>query len=79
MQIKFTIYFLADLSGLKIWRYEDAELGARKLPVFDDYQQGKVLLESGVFAVDVAKKSVVLTTADAKRIDVGTSLVYVVE
>lgn len=55
-------------------------LGPRKLPAFGNYAEGKVPLEKGVFAIDVAAKSVVLTTvADAKPIDIGTSLVYLME
>lgn len=73
---------MSDVTGLQILRFEDAVMGPRKLPVLNDYKQGKVPLERGVFAIDVDTKAVFLTPtgADAaKRIDVGTSLVYVVE
>lgn len=70
---------LKDLSGLQIWRYADAVLGPRKLPLPDDHATGKVLLEKGVFSIDTDARVVFLKPLDgAEKIAVGSNLVYVV-
>lgn len=66
------------MSGVQIWRFEDPLLGPRKIPVFDDYKSGKILLESGVFSIDEAKKEVYLKIDDAVPKLVGTDFIYVV-
>lgn len=70
---------LKDLTGLQIWRYADTVLGPRKIPLPDDHEAGKVLLEKGVFSIDTDARVVFLTLSDgAEKIAVGSSLVYVV-
>lgn len=68
---------LKDLKALTLWRYEDPILGPRKIPAFKDYQTGKVLLEDGIFEIDVSKIEVKLAV-NGKKIDVGTNLIYIV-
>lgn len=69
---------ISDVDALRIWRYEDAVLGPRKLPNYTEALKGKVLLENGVFSIDVDKNEVTLKT-DSATLNVGTSFIYVVE
>lgn len=68
---------LKDLKALTLWRYEDSVLGPRKIPAFKDYEAGKVILEEGIFEIDVSKNEVKLAVI-GKKIDVGTNLIYVI-
>lgn len=72
------IEFILDVDALRIWRYEDAVLGPRKLPAFNEPFKGKILMEDGVFSIDVEKNEILLKT-DASSLNVGTSFIYVVE
>ncbi|CAD7000678.1 unnamed protein product [Ceratitis capitata] len=72
------INFKADLSTLKIWRYNDPVLGPRQLPEFQDYQKGKTPLSEGTFVLDVEKKQVSVKMED-KIVEVGRHLIYVVD
>ncbi|XP_004518566.1 leucine--tRNA ligase, cytoplasmic [Ceratitis capitata] len=72
------INFKADLSTLKIWRYNDPVLGPRQLPEFQDYQKGKTPLSEGTFVLDVEKKQVSVKVED-KIVEVGRHLIYVVD
>lgn len=76
-QILKNYFSFVDLAGLGIWRYIDPALGPRSFPAFDDFKAGKVPLETGVFSINVDTKEVFLTT-DTGRVNVGTSLIYVV-
>lgn len=67
-----------DVDALRIWRFEDVVLGPRKLPIHNEPLKGKVLLEDGVFSIDVEKNEVFLQT-ESTKLNVGTSFIYVVE
>ncbi|ALC38838.1 CG33123 [Drosophila busckii] len=68
----------SEAATLKLWRYEDPLLGPRKLPAFQDYKTGKMLLDAGNFVLDVEAKRVSVNQA-GKVSEVGRNLVYVVE
>ncbi|XP_017485590.1 PREDICTED: leucine--tRNA ligase, cytoplasmic-like [Rhagoletis zephyria] len=72
------INFKADLSTLKIWRYDDPALGPRQIPLFQDYKTGKTPLTEGEFSLDVEKKQVSLKVDD-KVVEVGRQFIYVVD
>ncbi|XP_036329061.1 leucine--tRNA ligase, cytoplasmic [Rhagoletis pomonella] len=72
------INFKADLSTLKIWRYDDPALGPRQIPLFQDYKTGKTPLTEGEFSLDVEKKQVSLKV-DGKVVEVGRQFIYVVD
>lgn len=69
----------SELTGLKIWRFDDPILGPRKIPRCNDYKTGKVLLESGTFKINVKKNEIYLDTVEGGKADIGTAFVYVVE
>lgn len=72
--------FTADLSTLKIWRYDDPVMGPRKLPEFQDYKKGKSLLGEGSFLVDVEKQNItIVEEGSATPISVGRHFIYVVD
>lgn len=71
-------FFSSDVDALRIWRYEDAVLGPRKLPLLNEPLKGKVQLETGVFSIDTEKNQVILKT-ESGALDIGTSFIYVVE
>lgn len=66
-------------STIKLWRFEDHVLGPRKVPIFNDFKNGKIELESGVLSTDLKENRVYITTAAANKIEIGTNLVYVIE
>lgn len=66
------------MDAIRIWRFEDAVLGPRKLPTFNEPLKGKILLEDGLFSIDMDKSEITLQT-ESKQINVGTSFMYVVE
>lgn len=76
--MKFPTKSISDVDALRIWRYEDAVLGPRKLPAFNEPFKGKILMEDGIFSIDVEKNEITLTT-DTSSLNVGTSFIYVVE
>lgn len=69
---------LKELNALQLWRFEDPVLGPRKIPIFNDYKSGKVQLEDGSLSIDMKADDVHVTTADGKKIQIGSSLVYIV-
>lgn len=69
---------LKEVNAIQIWRFEDPILGPRKIPIFGDYKTGKVQLEEGSVSIDIKEEAVYITSADNKKISVGTSLVYIV-
>ncbi|XP_011294281.1 leucine--tRNA ligase, cytoplasmic [Musca domestica] len=72
--------FKADLSTLKIWRYDDPVMGHRKMPEFQNFKAGKSLLTEGSLVVDVEKQSITLVEeGSGASIPVGRYFVYVVE
>lgn len=67
---------IADVTGIKLWRYKDPELGPRKIPVFGDYETKCALLDNGsVFRVDVVANKAQLVD-NGKNIDLGSQMVY---
>lgn len=66
------------INAVEVWRFEDPVLGPRKLPIFNDYKTGKVQLEDGVVSLDSKNEIVYITTAEGKKIDVGTSFIYII-
>uniref|UniRef100_A0A1I8PHA6 leucine--tRNA ligase n=1 Tax=Stomoxys calcitrans TaxID=35570 RepID=A0A1I8PHA6_STOCA len=72
--------FKADLSTLKIWRFNDPIMGPRKLPEFQDFKSGKSILTEGSLMVDVEKQNVVLIEeGSGTSISVGRHFIYVVD
>lgn len=69
---------LKEVDAVHIWRFEDPVLGPRKIPNFNDYKTGKVLLEDGTVSIDLKSETVNITSADGKMIEVGTSFIYIV-
>lgn len=70
---------LKDVEAVRIWRHDDPILGPRKIPVFSEPFKNKIKLEDGTFTVDTEKQEVYLELEDATKINVGSSLIYVVE
>jgi leucyl-tRNA synthetase len=69
---------LKEVAAVQLWRYADPILGPRKIPAFNDYKSGKIQLEDGNVSIDLKTQAVYITTTDGKKIDVGTSFVYIV-
>lgn len=67
-----------ELSAVQIWRFEDPILGPRKIPNFNDFKAGKVQLEDGTVSLDLKNESVRVATADGRKIEAGTSFIYIV-
>lgn len=69
---------LKEVGAVQLWRFVDPILGPRKIPAFNDFKSGKVQLEEGNVSIDMKTQAVYITTTDGKKIDVGTSFVYIV-
>lgn len=69
---------LKEISAVQLWRYTDPVLGPRKIPIFNDYKSGKVQLENGNISIDVKSQAVYITIPEGKKIEVGSSFVYLV-
>ena len=68
-----------DPKRISLWRYQDPELGPRKIPTAGDLEKGKVRLSDSVtFHVDLEKKTVA-TQENGSRFDIGSKLVYTVQ
>jgi hypothetical protein len=48
------------------------------MPAFQDYDAGKVELESGVFSIDVEKDLINVKVDNGKSVSVGTHFAYLV-
>lgn len=86
--IYFSFWFFfqtfIDVTGLKIWRFIDGTLGARRVPTLNDYKTGKVQLEDGIFTVNTDTSEVYLNIDNnggdsVQIVNIGNSLIYVVE
>lgn len=66
------------MDALRVWRYEDAVLGPRKIPHLNEPFKGKIQLENGVFSINTEKNEVILQT-ESEALNIGTSFIYVVE
>ncbi|XP_023719328.1 leucine--tRNA ligase, cytoplasmic isoform X2 [Cryptotermes secundus] len=70
---------LIDPNSIQLWRYDDPELGPRKMPAFNSPTQGVVRIEdNAVFCVNVAKKNIELAV-NGTRYPVGSQIIYTVE
>jgi hypothetical protein len=68
-----------DPNSIQLWRYEDPELGPRKMPAFNSPIQGAVRIEdNAVFCVDVENKNIELAV-NGTRYRVGSQIIYIVE
>lgn len=67
-----------EVSAVQVWRFEDPVLGPRKIPSFNDYKTGKVQLEDGTVSVDLKSEVVSIVTSDGKKIEAGSSFIYIV-
>ena len=73
------LFFNPDASKVQILRYEDPEVGPRKIPEFDNPEAGKIVISpSAVFHIDLEKKSVSVQE-NGKSINLGKQLVYLVK
>ena len=70
--------FFLDPKRVSIWRYEDPNLGPRKIPTCEDLERGKVrLADSASFVVDISNNCVKVQE-DGSSYDIGGRLVYMV-
>lgn len=69
---------LKEVDAVQVLRFEDPVLGPRKIPNFNDHKIGKVQLEEGEVSIDLKSDSMYITTASGQKIQVGTSLVYII-
>jgi hypothetical protein len=68
-----------DPNSILLWRYEDPELGPRKMPAFSSPIQGVVRIEeNAVFCVDVENKNIELAV-NGTRYPIGSQIIYIVE
>uniref|UniRef100_A0A0B7B5B4 Uncharacterized protein n=1 Tax=Arion vulgaris TaxID=1028688 RepID=A0A0B7B5B4_9EUPU len=66
-----------DPTAVKLFRYEDAEIGWRKIPDMTKILEGKIKIpESGVFRVDHATQTVTLSE-NGSTFPVGHQLIYI--
>ncbi|XP_068186983.1 leucine--tRNA ligase, cytoplasmic-like [Antennarius striatus] len=70
---------IKDLSRVKLMRYEDPVLGPRRVPVLGQEEQGKLPISNkSVFSINLEEKKV--TVADnGLSVDIGDTLVYLVQ
>lgn len=75
----FSLNNVLDPNSIQLWRYEDPDLGPRKLPAFNKPTQGAVRIEdNAVFCVDVDKNKVELTV-NGTRCLIGSQIIYIVQ
>lgn len=73
-----SLIFVLDLSKVKLMRFNDPLLGPRRVPVLGKEDAEKTpILHQAVFDIDLAGKQVRLTE-NGRTIDIGNTLVYVV-
>ncbi|TKS83046.1 Leucine--tRNA ligase, cytoplasmic [Collichthys lucidus] len=70
---------IKDLSRVKLMRYEDPVLGPRRVPVLGQEEQGKLPISNkSVFNVSLEEKRVTLAD-NGLTVDIGDTLVYLVQ
>jgi hypothetical protein len=80
---KLCVHFLIRLSildsaAVQLWRYEDPELGPRKMPEFGKPLAGKVLIEpSSVFSINLDSKEVTISVGKSSH-KLGSQIIYIV-
>lgn len=68
-----------DLSRVKLMRYEDPLLGPRRVPVLGQEENGKLPISNkSVFSVSLEEKKVTLAD-NGLTVDIGDTLVYIVQ
>uniref|UniRef100_A0A8C4EB15 leucine--tRNA ligase n=1 Tax=Dicentrarchus labrax TaxID=13489 RepID=A0A8C4EB15_DICLA len=70
---------IKDLSRVKLMRYEDPILGPRRVPVLGQEEQGKLPISNkSVFNINLEEKRVTLAD-NGLTVDIGDTLVYLVQ
>ncbi|KAG8222240.1 hypothetical protein J437_LFUL001438 [Ladona fulva] len=70
---------IKDPKLVELWHYEDPEMGARKMPLFNNYTQGKVLISnSSSFVVNTDKNEIFLMTGGTKT-KLGQPVTYLLK
>lgn len=68
----------ADLSKVKLMRFDDPVLGPRRVPVLGKEEAGKTpILEQAIFHIDLAQRHICVTENGLTR-DIGDTIVYLV-
>lgn len=68
----------ADLSKVKLMRFDDPVLGPRRVPLLGKEEAGKTpILEQATFHIDLAQRHVCVTENGLTR-DIGDTIVYLV-
>lgn len=80
--MRFTLiseFLVLDAKKLSLLHYEDAILGPRRLPLFDNPTAGKVQIEdTDVFSVDLDSKKVLLKRDSVVK-DIGSQIIYIIK
>lgn len=70
---------LSDISKVKLMRFEDPQLGPRRIPVLGKEEEGKLAIsKSSVFNISLQENKVHLTD-NGMKLDIGDTLVYLVQ
>ncbi|XP_032431921.1 leucine--tRNA ligase, cytoplasmic [Xiphophorus hellerii] len=70
---------IKDLSRVKLMRYEDPVLGPRRVPILGQEEQGKLPISSkSVFNINLNEKKVTLAD-NGLTVDIGDTLVYLIQ
>ncbi|KAL7040612.1 hypothetical protein ACKWTF_000462 [Chironomus riparius] len=67
------------IAAIKLWRFEDHLQGPRKMPVFNDYKNGKQQLVDGTFSIDTTASTTYITDNAGSKVELGSNLVYIIE
>uniref|UniRef100_A0A673YVN6 Leucyl-tRNA synthetase 1 n=1 Tax=Salmo trutta TaxID=8032 RepID=A0A673YVN6_SALTR len=71
--------FIKDLSKVKLMRFEDPVLGPRRVPILGREEQGKLTIsDKSFFSISLADRKVLMTD-NGLSIDIGDTLVYLVQ
>ena len=71
-------WFLVDAKRVKLLRYNDPLLGPRRLPNFENFTDGKSVIEAGkIFTVDTEKQVVMLERSTDSSVVIGSQLIYI--
>ncbi|XP_057216576.1 leucine--tRNA ligase, cytoplasmic-like [Triplophysa rosa] len=70
---------IKDLSKVKLMRFEDPVLGPRRIPILGKEEEGKLAIsDSSVFHISL-EKSTVQMSDNGLKMDIGDTLVYLVQ
>uniref|UniRef100_A0A8L0DMB5 Leucine--tRNA ligase, cytoplasmic n=1 Tax=Oncorhynchus mykiss TaxID=8022 RepID=A0A8L0DMB5_ONCMY len=71
--------FIKDLSKVKLMRFEDPVLGPRRVPILGREEQGKLpISDKSSFSISLADRKVLMTD-NGLSVDIGDTLVYLVQ